>query len=56
MYITVTCISSDFLGEYIRNWRARYYILRADGVFHGFKSKEEAQTSAEIQNDFMLQG
>lgn len=42
-------------GEYIRNWRARYYILRADGVFHGFKSKEEAQTSAEIQNDFMLQ-
>lgn len=42
-------------GEFIRNWRARYYILRADGVFHGFKSKEEAQTSAEIQNDFMLQ-
>lgn len=42
-------------GEYIRNWRARYYILRADGVFHGYKSKEESQTSTEIQNDFMLQ-
>ncbi|XP_048738222.2 RAC-beta serine/threonine-protein kinase B-like [Ostrea edulis] len=42
-------------GEYIRNWRVRYYILRADGTFHGFKSKEERLEVEEIQNDFKLQ-
>nr|XP_022331578.1 RAC-beta serine/threonine-protein kinase-like [Crassostrea virginica]XP_022331579.1 RAC-beta serine/threonine-protein kinase-like [Crassostrea virginica]XP_022331580.1 RAC-beta serine/threonine-protein kinase-like [Crassostrea virginica] len=42
-------------GEYIRNWRARYYILRADGSFLGFKSRAESQHAEEKQNDFMLQ-
>jgi len=26
-------------GEYIASWRPRYFILRGDGTFRGFKNK-----------------
>ncbi|XP_061166283.1 RAC-alpha serine/threonine-protein kinase-like [Saccostrea echinata] len=42
-------------GEFIRNWRERYYILRADGTFSGYKTREESLIKGEIQNDFKLQ-
>ncbi|XP_062596632.1 RAC-alpha serine/threonine-protein kinase-like [Saccostrea cucullata] len=42
-------------GEFIRNWRERYYILRADGTFSGYKSREESLIKGDIQNDFKLQ-
>jgi len=27
------------LGEYIKNWRARWFVVRKDGSFQGFKQK-----------------
>ena len=29
----------DFLGEHIRNWRPRYFILKDNGQFIGFKKE-----------------
>lgn len=26
-------------GEYIKNWRPRWFVLRSDGTFYGFKQK-----------------
>ena len=31
-------------GEYIKNWRNRYFILREDGQFYGYKAKPISET------------
>jgi RAC serine/threonine-protein kinase len=35
-------------GEYIASWRPRYFILRGDGTFRGFKNKPAKKTDAPI--------
>ena len=29
----------EFPGEFIKNWRKRYFILLSDGVLYGYKDK-----------------
>lgn len=29
------------LGEYIKNWRPRYFLLKTDGSFIGYKEKPQ---------------
>jgi len=41
-------------GEYIASWRPRYFILRSDGTFRGFKAKPSKETDAPI-NFFDIQ-
>lgn len=33
--------SSFFSGEYIKNWRPRYFLLKTDGSFIGYKEKPQ---------------
>jgi len=40
------------LGEYIRNWRKRYFILRKDGSFLGYKEKPSHDNHQEPLNNF----
>lgn len=42
-------------GEYIKNWRPRYFILRDDGTLMGYKSKTDAVTSERL-NNFTVRG
>lgn len=35
-------------GEYIASWRPRYFVLRSDGTFRGFKTKPSKDTDAPI--------
>jgi hypothetical protein len=40
--MTPTLFSPFFLfllGEHIKNWRSRYFILKDDGLFNGFRNK-----------------
>jgi RAC serine/threonine-protein kinase len=37
-------------GEHIKNWRRRYFILREDGTFFGFKSKPETDMQDPLNN------
>lgn len=32
---------SSHLGEYIKNWRPRYFLLKTDGSFIGYKEKPQ---------------
>lgn len=44
-------------GEHIKNWRKRYFILRADGSLIGFKSYPEttsANQQVEPSNNFTV--
>ncbi|XP_067680069.1 RAC-gamma serine/threonine-protein kinase-like isoform X1 [Haliotis asinina] len=41
-------------GEHIRNWRKRYFILRQDGSFLGFRSKPENGDLSDPLNDFTV--
>lgn len=43
------------LGEHIKNWRKRYFILRKDGSFLGFRAKPE-QGFNDPLNDFTVRG
>ena len=43
------------LGEHIKNWRKRYFILRKDGSFLGFRAKPEHGLSDPL-NDFTVRG
>ena len=40
------------LGEYIKNWRPRYFVLRSDGNFIGYKQKSDT----EALNNFSVEG
>lgn len=37
-------------GEYIKNWRPRYFILFTDGHFHGFKERPNKPTFEPLNN------
>lgn len=37
-------------GEHIKNWRRRYFILREDGTFFGFKAKPEHDLQEPLNN------
>lgn len=41
-------------GEYIKNWRARWFVLRSDGTFQGFKQRP-AGAGAEPLNNFKIE-
>ncbi|XP_064624162.1 RAC-beta serine/threonine-protein kinase A-like isoform X2 [Lineus longissimus] len=41
-------------GEHIKNWRPRYFILRDDGTFYGFKSRPEGGSISDPLNDFTV--
>ena len=45
-------------GEYIKNWRARWFILYSDGTFRGFKAKTPGGTGAQQDalNNFKIDG
>lgn len=42
-------------GEHIKNWRKRYFILKRDGSFLGFRAKPEGNMSDPL-NDFTVKG
>lgn len=46
------------LGEHIKNWRSRYFVLRDDGALVGFKVKPDQQMAATAQplNNFTVRG
>ena len=44
-----------FAGEHIKNWRRRYFILRDNGTFYGFKSKPEHDLQDPL-NNFTVRG
>ena len=56
--LTKTIIKEGFLmkrGEHIRNWRRRYFILREDGSFYGYKMKPPNEKKlAEPLNNFTV--
>ncbi|CAH1791625.1 unnamed protein product [Owenia fusiformis] len=41
-------------GEHIKNWRQRYFILKEDGSFLGFKSKPAEGLTHDPLNDFTV--
>jgi len=44
-------------GEYIKNWRKRYFILKDDGQFMGYKTKPTSdQERTEPLNNFTVEG
>merc|ERR1719283_135559 len=44
-------------GEHIKNWRERYFILKEDGQFIGFKNKPNQQEQlADPLNNFTVKG
>ena len=43
-------------GEHIKNWRQRYFILKDDGQFIGFKAKPSAQDLSDPLNNFTVKG
>lgn len=49
-----------FIGEHIKNWRSRYFVLRDDGTLVGFKAKPDpqmaTQTSTQPLNNFTVRG
>jgi len=49
-----------FVGEHIKNWRSRYFVLRDDGTLVGFKAKPDpqmaTQTSTQPLNNFTVRG
>lgn len=47
-----------FLGEYIKTWRPRYFILKSDGSFIGYKEKPEVSSDHSLPplNNFSVAG
>ncbi|XP_078483671.1 RAC-alpha serine/threonine-protein kinase isoform X1 [Ciona intestinalis] len=41
-------------GEYIRNWRRRYFVLKTDGSFLGYKDKPDPDNHQEPLNNFSV--
>jgi len=51
-----SCVCSlQCLGEHIKNWRKRYFILREDGTFYGFRAKPEHDMQDPL-NNFTVRG
>lgn len=59
---TVSCLNIEteplFPGEYIKTWRPRYFILKSDGSFIGYKDKPEVSSdlSQPPLNNFSVAG
>lgn len=49
---------SSFPGEYIKTWRPRYFILKSDGSFIGYKEKPEVSSDHSLPplNNFSVAG
>jgi hypothetical protein len=45
-------------GEYIKTWRPRYFILKSDGSFIGYKEKPEVSSDHNLPplNNFSVAG
>lgn len=41
-------------GEYIRNWRKRYFVLKTDGSFLGYKDRPSEDNHLEPLNNFSV--
>lgn len=41
-------------GEYIKNWRPRWFVLKSDGSFYGYKARPE-NDDVEPLNHFNVQ-
>ena len=41
-------------GEYIKNWRPRYFLLKTDGSFIGYKEKPQDSDLAYPLNNFSV--
>ncbi|XP_010289218.1 PREDICTED: RAC-gamma serine/threonine-protein kinase-like, partial [Phaethon lepturus] len=41
IYFTKKWMENGWLGEYIKNWRPRYFLLKTDGSFIGYKEKPQ---------------
>lgn len=39
-----------FLGEHIKNWRSRYFVLYADGSLMGYRNKPESPMTEPLNN------
>ncbi|KAL3308618.1 RAC-gamma serine/threonine-protein kinase [Cichlidogyrus casuarinus] len=55
--LTPTVVKEGWLqkrGEYIQNWRDRYFVLREDGTFHGYKSDKHAKKNLTPLNNFTV--
>ncbi len=51
------CVCVCHTGEYIKTWRPRYFILKSDGSFTGYKEKPElTDQSAAPLNNFSVEG
>ena len=44
------------VGEYIKNWRPRWFVLRTDGAFHGYKQKPLPGEYKDPLNHFKIEG
>lgn len=53
VYVEMLCVYVC-VGEYIKNWRPRWFVLREDGTFHGFKSKPPPGAKTEPLNNFKI--
>lgn len=40
-FLALTYIFFLRVGEYIKNWRPRYFLLKTDGSFIGYKEKPQ---------------
>ncbi len=54
--LVVFCVLDrmGFSGEYIKNWRPRYFLLKADGSFIGYKEKPQDADLAYPLNNFSV--
>ena len=41
------------VGEYIKNWRPRWFVLKSDGSFYGYKARPDGDV--EPLNHFSVQ-
>lgn len=39
--VSSLCVYLSPSGEYIKNWRPRYFLLKTDGSFIGYKEKPQ---------------
>uniref|UniRef100_A0A665TU40 non-specific serine/threonine protein kinase n=1 Tax=Echeneis naucrates TaxID=173247 RepID=A0A665TU40_ECHNA len=51
-FTDVTCLPPT--GEYIKNWRPRYFLLKTDGSFIGYKDKPQDSDLAYPLNNFSV--
>lgn len=47
-------MASPPAGEYIKNWRPRYFLLKTDGSFIGYKDKPQDSDLAYPLNNFSV--